>query len=55
MIQRYDDGMCGLEPDDDGAYVLYEDYYELEIKYTAMLTEIYKLVNSQLYELGGKS
>ena len=53
MIQRYDDGMCGLVPDADGDYVTYEDYLRLEIKYTAMLTEIYKLVNSQLYELGG--
>ena len=52
MIQRYDPPH-DIVPDCAGDYVLYSDYYALELKYTAMLTEIYKLVDRQLHDLGG--
>tara|TARA_R110000737_G_scaffold310871_1_gene319699 strand:+ start:544 stop:708 length:165 start_codon:yes stop_codon:yes gene_type:complete len=53
MIQRYDDGMCGLEPDDDGDYVLYEDYALTEQKYLAML-DMNKFLADKVKQLKGE-
>ena len=55
MIQRYDNPSNALEMRKEflGEYVTYSDYYAMEQKYIAMLTDVYHLVGSQIEELGG--